>query len=110
MAGNFADFFPGEDLPTGVFELVEYFFRPNGKVDTFAQDKLRVGATVALAFVKAHHPDADVNAIAEGIPLDAQGEPIDVEALIPQMKPAAEQIIDQVEGGPAEEEDQQSNL
>jgi hypothetical protein len=111
MTESFTHFFPGEVLPTGTFELVEYFFRPGGKADAFARDKLQAGAAVALALVKAHHPDADVDAIAEGIPVDAQGEPVDVEALLPVVKPAAELVVDLVEGSaPATEEEQQSNV
>lgn len=40
MTENFANFFPGEALPTDVFGLIDFFFSPNGQLDVFSWDKL----------------------------------------------------------------------
>lgn len=107
MTGIFASLFPTNPPPSSIFVLVNLFFRPDGRLWDFAQDKLCYGAKVALAFVRAHHPDADVDSIAKGIPLDMQGNPVDMEGLLPLVKKAAEQIIEHLELEPkAEEEDQ----
>lgn len=70
MMEYFTNIFLVEVLMTGIFELIDFFFGPNGRLDAFSREKLESGSAVALAFVKAHHPNADVDAIAEGIPLD----------------------------------------
>lgn len=56
-------------------------------------EQLRARAGVALTFVKAYHPNADIDAIAEGVPADPQGNAVDVEALVPAVSDAAAQII-----------------
>lgn len=56
-----------------------------------------------MAFIKVHYPDIDADAIVEGIPLDARGDPVDMEALLPLVESAAKQVIGHVDGAPKEE-------
>lgn len=104
MVGIFSSLFLAEVLPTSVFTLIEFFFGPNGRLQDFSLDKLRCVVKVALAFVKAYQPDADVDTITKGIPLDTQGNPVNMEALLTLVEKAAKHVIEHLELDPKAEE------
>lgn len=111
MMGIFCTIYLTNTPPPTIVVLADFFYCSDGGLMNFSLEKLRCGARVALSFIKAHHPNIDVDAITEGVPLYAQGNLVSIEDQVPAVEKAAEQIIEHLELDPkAEEEDQPAQL
>jgi hypothetical protein len=71
-------------------------FRGINRIEGLIREQLIGGTKVALAFVKAHHPRINLDAIGGRLPIDTEGGRLEMGALYELASSPAENIIDQV--------------
>ena len=92
-----ATLWPTEEPRSSIFALADKLTLGPAEVDEWRESAARSGAGLAMAMVLAHYPEVDVDEVAEGAPIDEDGNSVDVKALLPRVRRAASRVAEYVD-------------
>ena len=87
--------FPLNPCPEGLLKLLEKF-EDGTRIFKFIHREMISGGMLALAWVKAHHHQIQLKDVAEGLPLGADGGPLDMMPYYEVALEPARKIMQQV--------------
>ena len=96
MAALYRTMFPLNPQPQH-FEDLMAKFSTLGRIKDLVRAQLIGGAKVALAFVRAHHPQINLGLIGRSLPLENEDDRLQMEVLYDMAATPAAQIIQKVE-------------
>jgi len=96
MATMYRAMFPLNPQPRR-FEDLARKFSGVGRIRALVREQLIGGAKVALAFVRAHHPDIDLGAIGRSLPVNTEDGRLEMDVLYDIAHLPATQLIYRVE-------------